>query len=57
MSPRETGFTMDTSSIKFGVGMTKEVAYDVGRFGCRRVMVVTDARLAHLPPVLTALGA
>jgi hydroxyacid-oxoacid transhydrogenase len=48
---------MDTSSIKFGRGMTSELGYDVGRFGCRRVMVVTDARLAALPPVQTALRA
>ena len=48
---------MDTSSIKFGVGMTKELGYDVGRFGCRRVMVVTDRQLARLPPVQTALSA
>ena len=47
---------MDTSSIKFGRGMTNEVGYDVARFGCRRVMVVTDERLAALPPVKVALA-
>jgi hydroxyacid-oxoacid transhydrogenase len=47
----ETGFTMDTSSIKFGAGMTREVGDDVARLGCRRVMVVSDRRLALLPPV------
>lgn len=52
----ETGFTMDTSSIKFGRGMTSELGYDVSRFGCRRVMLVTDERLATLPPVHTALA-
>jgi hydroxyacid-oxoacid transhydrogenase len=51
----ETGFTMDTSSIKFGPGMTRELGYDVARFGCRRVMLVTDERLAALPPVQTAI--
>ena len=56
MPRRETGFTMDTSSIKFGPGMTRELGYDVSRFGCRRVMVVTDERLARLPPVETALA-
>jgi hydroxyacid-oxoacid transhydrogenase len=53
---RETGFTMDTSSIKFGPGMTREVGDDVARLGCRRVMVVTDPRLAPLPPVQTVLA-
>ena len=56
MARRETGFTMDTSSIKFGLGMTRELGYDVSRFGCRRVMVLTDERLARLPPVETALA-
>src|SRR6185503_17379483 len=55
MTPRETGFTMDTSAIKFGPGMTREVGYEVARLGCRRVMVVTDPRLARLPPVQVAM--
>jgi hydroxyacid-oxoacid transhydrogenase len=48
---RETGFTMDTSSIRFGPGMTRELGYEAARLGCRRVMLVTDSRLAALPPV------
>jgi hydroxyacid-oxoacid transhydrogenase len=48
---------MDTSSIKFGVGMTRELGYEVSRHGCRRVMVLTDGRLANLPPVTTAMAA
>jgi hydroxyacid-oxoacid transhydrogenase len=47
---------MDTSSIKFGPGMTRELGYDVSRFGCRRVMVVTDERIRHLPPVEIAMA-
>ncbi|MEO8484503.1 MAG: hydroxyacid-oxoacid transhydrogenase [Acidobacteriota bacterium] len=54
--PSETGFTMDTSSIKFGPGMTREVGADAARLGCRRVMVVTDTRLAALPPVAVVLA-
>ena len=42
----ETRFTMDTSSIKFGPGATREVGVDMARLGGRRVMVVTDPRLA-----------
>lgn len=56
-SHRETGFTMDTSSIKFGPGITREVGYEVARLGCRRVMLVTDPRLAALPPVEVAMEA
>jgi hydroxyacid-oxoacid transhydrogenase len=50
----ETGFTMDTSSIKFGSGMTREAGYDAARHGCRRVMLVTDERLAPSTPVSIA---
>jgi hydroxyacid-oxoacid transhydrogenase len=55
--PRETAFTMDTSSIKYGPGVTREVGHDMLRLGARRVMVVTDPRLASSPPVETVMGA
>jgi hypothetical protein len=51
----ETAFTMDTSSIKFGPGVTREVGHDMARYGVRRVMVVTDPNLADSEAVqLTA---
>lgn len=42
----ETAFTMDTSSIKFGPGVTREVGEDMAALGVKRVMVVTDPNLA-----------
>ena len=54
MTPLETGFTMDTSSIKFGPGITRELGFEMDRLGCRRVMLVTDERVAKLPPVAVA---
>jgi hydroxyacid-oxoacid transhydrogenase len=54
---RETRFTMDTSSIKFGPGATREVGGDMARLGARRVMVVTDPRLASGETVATVLAA
>jgi hydroxyacid-oxoacid transhydrogenase len=54
---RETAFTMDTSAIKFGAGVTREVGDDMLRLGSRRVMVVTDPRLASSPAVETAMDA
>lgn len=42
----ETAFTMDTSSIKYGPGVTREVGYDIKQLGARRVMVVIDPHLA-----------
>ena len=53
----ETRFTMDTSAIKFGPGATREVGADMVRLGGRRVMVVTDSRLAAGETVATALDA
>ena len=54
---RETRFTMDTSSIKYGPGATREVGADMARFGSRRVMVVTDPRLAGGETVATVMAA
>jgi hydroxyacid-oxoacid transhydrogenase len=51
----ETGFTMDTSSIKFGPGITRELGFEMARLGASRVMLVTDVRVAQLPPVAVAL--
>ena len=53
----ETAFAIDTSSIKFGPGVTREVGYEMKRLGARRVMVLTDSRMAGSEPVSTALGA
>jgi len=48
---------MDTSAIKFGPGATREVGADMARLGGRRVMVVTDPRLAAGETVARALAA
>ena len=53
----ETVFSMDTSSIKFGPGVTREVGWDMKEQGARRVMVVTDADLADKEPVAATLEA
>ena len=55
----ETAFTMDTSSIKYGPGVTREVGHDMKELGTRRVMVVTDPNLAKsqsMSVTLEALG-
>lgn len=53
----ETIFTMDTSSIKYGPGATREVGYDLKQLGARRVMVVTDPNLSDSEPVAVTLEA
>src|SRR6516165_8329383 len=52
---RESAFTMDTSSIKYGPGATREIGHDLGQWGARRVMVVTDPNLAEAEPVSLVL--
>jgi hydroxyacid-oxoacid transhydrogenase len=53
----ETAFSMDTSSIKYGPGITREVGWDMEEQGCKRVMVVTDANLSDQEPVGVTLEA
>ena len=53
----ESAFTMDTSSIKYGAGVTREVGADMAGLGCKRVMVVTDARVAKSEAVAITLDA
>jgi len=53
----ETAFTMATSSIKYGPGVTREVGYDMKKLGSSRVLVVTDPNLSDSEPVSVALEA
>jgi hydroxyacid-oxoacid transhydrogenase len=42
---------MAASSIRFGVGVTREVGMDLADMGVKLVLVVTDPVVARLPPV------
>ncbi len=53
----ETAFTMDTSSIKYGPGVTREIGYDMARYAVKRVMVVTDPNLSDSQMVETVCNA
>jgi hydroxyacid-oxoacid transhydrogenase len=50
----ETIFTIDTSSIKYGIGATREVGADLKALGVTRVMLVTDPNLSGSDAVTTA---
>jgi hydroxyacid-oxoacid transhydrogenase len=52
---RDSAFEMASSSIRFGPGVTREVGMDLVDLGIQRVMVLTDRRLAALPPVARVL--
>jgi hydroxyacid-oxoacid transhydrogenase len=51
----ETAFSMDTSGIKYGPGVTREIGWDMEEQGSHRVMVVTDANLTESDPVAVTL--
>lgn len=53
----ETVFTMDASSIKFGVGATREVGFEMKQLGAHRVMMVVDPNLVDSDTVNIALEA
>jgi alcohol dehydrogenase class IV len=55
--PTETVFVMEMSPIKFGLGATEEIGYDVRRLGVRKALVVTDRHLVEvgLPARVVAL--
>ena len=52
---KDIAFEMAVSSVRFGVGVTREVGMDLAESGARHVLVVTDPVLARLPPVHTVL--
>jgi hydroxyacid-oxoacid transhydrogenase len=53
----ETAFTMDTSSIRYGPGVTREVGYEMKRLGASCVMLVVDPHLIESESVATAHSA
>ncbi len=54
---KETVLTMSSAAIKYGFGATREIGFDLKELGARRVMVVTDPRLARLEPAAVVLEA
>ena len=54
-TPLETAFTIESSAIKYGPGVTREVGYEMKRLGARRTAVITDPGLADSEPVSTTL--
>jgi hydroxyacid-oxoacid transhydrogenase len=57
VATNEFAFEMAASSVRFGRGVTREVGMDLGDLGARTALVVTDARVAQLPPIATVLEA
>lgn len=53
--PLESVITVGAAAIKYGLGATREVGFDLAELGARRVLVVTDPRLASSEPVAVTL--
>jgi hydroxyacid-oxoacid transhydrogenase len=51
MPDKDFAFQMAASNLRYGPGVTREIGMDLQELGAKRVLVVTDARLADLPPV------
>jgi hydroxyacid-oxoacid transhydrogenase len=52
---KDTAFEMAVSSVRFGVGVTREIGMDLAELGVRRPLVITDPVVGRLPPVQTVL--
>src|SRR4051794_13793029 len=46
MSDDETIFTWGAPPLKFGWGASDEIGFDLGQYGARRVLILTDQGLA-----------
>ena len=55
MTGNDMAFEMAASSIRFGMGITREVGMDLSEIGARHVLVLTDPVVARLPPVAAVL--
>jgi hydroxyacid-oxoacid transhydrogenase len=51
----ESVIAIGSAAIKYGVGATREVGFDMKELGAKRVMVVTDRNLADKDPVKVVL--
>ena len=51
----DTAFEMAVSSVRFGVGVTREVGMDLKEIRAGLVLVMTDPVVSQLPPVRTVL--
>jgi len=51
----DIAFEMAVSSVRYGVGVTREVGMDLAEIGAKLVMVLTDPTVAKLAPVHTVL--
>jgi hydroxyacid-oxoacid transhydrogenase len=54
---KDIAFEMAASTVRYGVGVTREVGMDLAALGVGRAMVLTDPAMSRLPPVQTVVEA
>nr|CAH7743372.1 unnamed protein product [Callosobruchus chinensis] len=52
---KDYAFEMASSTVRYGVGVTKEVGMDLVNLGAKNVCVVTDPHIAKLPPLKSTI--
>jgi hydroxyacid-oxoacid transhydrogenase len=56
MAEKDTAFEMAVSSVRFGVGVTREVGMDLKDLGVRTALVLTDPVLSTMSPVQAVMA-
>lgn len=52
---KEYAFEMACSTVRYGIGVTKELGMDLQNFGAKKTCLMTDSNLLNLAPVKSAI--